>query len=70
MKEVDANFICVDYETAEAVRSATDGMCGLTFIGVGDYPIDGAMHIKEMLADYGSCEGLYLCYALLNQYFE
>jgi hypothetical protein len=58
MKEVDAKFICVDFETENMVRSAANDMGHLNFIGVGDYPVEGAVHIKEMLADDGSCKRL------------
>lgn len=60
MKEVHAKFICVDYETEKSVRSAAQGLSGLTFIGVGDCLVEGAVHIKEMLTDDGSGERLFL----------
>jgi hypothetical protein len=70
MKEVDAKFICVDYETENMVRSTAKEMGDLTFIGVGDYPVEGAVHIKEMLDDDGSCEMLLSIYFLTKQRFQ
>jgi hypothetical protein len=69
MKEVDAKFICVDNETENMVRSAAKEMGDLTFIGVGDCSVEGAVHIKEMLADDGSCKGHLLIYFATKNIF-
>jgi len=53
MSECQAKFVCFDSETEENVTKAAhhSGLSNKIFISVGDNPIKGSTHIKEMLAD-------------------
>lgn len=70
MKETNAKFVCVDHETEKIVRSSAQGMGDLTFIGVGDCSVDGAVHIKEMLTDDGSCKKIISIDFNLTDFYE